>query len=52
VGGEKSIRKGYRRVNEVEILYTMYENGKVRPVESSPRMGEGVKENHGGGEFN
>jgi hypothetical protein len=28
-------------------------NGKMRPVETSPRMsGGGVKENDGGGEFN
>jgi hypothetical protein len=31
----------------------MYENGKMRPVEALPRMGErGVMENDGGGEFN
>jgi hypothetical protein len=31
----------------------MYENGKMRHVETSLRMGEGeMKENDGGGEFN
>jgi hypothetical protein len=31
----------------------MYENGKMRPVETVPGMGEvGIKENGGGGEFN
>jgi hypothetical protein len=30
----------------------MYENGKMRPVETIPGMGEGIKENDGGGEFN
>jgi hypothetical protein len=29
----------------------MYENGKMRPVETILRMG-GLKENDGGGEFN
>jgi hypothetical protein len=26
----------------------MYENGKMRPVETSPGMGEGLKESDGG----
>jgi hypothetical protein len=31
----------------------MYENGKMRPVETISGMeGEGIKENNGGGEFN
>jgi hypothetical protein len=31
----------------------MYENGKMRPVETIPVMGGGrIKENDGGGEFN
>jgi hypothetical protein len=31
----------------------MYENGKMRPVETIQRMGVGgIKENDGGGEFN
>jgi hypothetical protein len=32
----------------------MYENGKLRPVETIPRMrwGERIKENDGEGEFN
>jgi hypothetical protein len=31
----------------------MYENGKMRPVDTIVRMGEGrIKENDGGGEFN
>jgi hypothetical protein len=29
----------------------MYENGKMRPVETIPRMRRRVKENDGGGEF-
>jgi hypothetical protein len=30
----------------------MYVSGKMRPVETVPGMGEGVKENDGRGEFN
>jgi hypothetical protein len=31
----------------------MYENGKIRPVETIPGIGGGnIKENDGGGEFN
>jgi hypothetical protein len=31
----------------------MYVNGKVRPVKTTPEMGEGsIKENNGGEEFN
>jgi hypothetical protein len=30
----------------------MYENGKMRPVETIPGMGGGIKENDGRGEFN
>jgi hypothetical protein len=31
----------------------MYENGKMRPAEITPGMGEeGIKENNGGSEFN
>jgi hypothetical protein len=31
----------------------MHENGKMRPVETLPRMGgRRIKENDGGGEFN
>jgi hypothetical protein len=31
----------------------MYENGKMRPVESVPGMGgEGIKENNGRGKYN
>jgi hypothetical protein len=31
----------------------MYENGKMRPVETIPGMGVwGIKENDGGGKFN
>jgi hypothetical protein len=29
----------------------MYENGKIRPIETTPRIGGGIKENDGGGEF-
>jgi hypothetical protein len=42
-----------RRVNMVEYSVLMYENGKMRPVDTTPGMGErGIKENDGGGEFN
>jgi hypothetical protein len=48
VGGE-NIRKGCRRVNTVEYYVLMYANGKLRPVETIPGMGEkGIKENDGG----
>jgi hypothetical protein len=31
----------------------VYDNGKMRPVETIPEMGEaGIKKNHGGDEFN
>jgi hypothetical protein len=31
----------------------MYENGKIRPLETTPGMGaRGIKENDGGGKFN
>jgi hypothetical protein len=45
----RDVRKGCRRVNMVYSL--MYENGKMRPIETIPGMG-GVKENDGGDEFN
>jgi hypothetical protein len=31
----------------VQILCRMYVNGKMRPVETIPGMGEGIKENDG-----
>jgi hypothetical protein len=37
----------------VEYYVLMYENGKMRHVETVPGMGgEGIKENGRGGEFN
>jgi hypothetical protein len=33
------IKKAYMRVNVVEILCTLYENGKMRHVETVPGMG-------------
>jgi hypothetical protein len=37
----------------VEIKSIMYENGKMRLVETILRVGgRGIKENNGGGEFN
>jgi hypothetical protein len=40
-GRGEDIRKEYRRVNMVEILCThvMYENGKMKPVETIPGTG-------------
>jgi hypothetical protein len=38
----EDIRKGCRRVNMVEYYVLMYENGKMRPVETIPGMGEGA----------
>jgi hypothetical protein len=35
---EEDIRKGCRRVNMVEYDVLMYENGKIRPAETIPRM--------------
>jgi hypothetical protein len=35
-------------VNMVEYYALMYENGKMRPVETIPGMGERIKENDGG----
>jgi hypothetical protein len=40
-------------VNIVEILRGMYENRKMRPVETNSKNGGGkTKENDGGGELN
>jgi hypothetical protein len=42
-----------RRVNVVKYYVLMYENGKMRPVETIPGMGEGgIQETDGQGEFN
>jgi hypothetical protein len=50
---EECIRKGYRRVNMVEILCIIYENGKMRPAKTVPGMEvEGIKENDREREFN
>jgi hypothetical protein len=44
--GRMDIRKGCRKLNVVDIYVLMHENGKLRPVEIIPAMGdEGVKEN-------
>jgi hypothetical protein len=45
-GRRDDIRKGCKRVNKVQILCTkivqiMYANGKMRPVETTPGIGEG-----------
>jgi hypothetical protein len=49
-GWGKEVRKGSRRVNVVEFNVLMYENGKMRPVETIPGMrGEGIKKNDGRG---
>jgi hypothetical protein len=49
----EDVRQGYRTVNMVEYYVLVYENGKMRPIETIPGMGErGIKENDGGGEFN
>jgi hypothetical protein len=43
---------GCRRVNIVQILCIHVCNGKrMRPAKYSSNVGEGVKENDGGGEF-
>jgi hypothetical protein len=49
----KDVEKGYSKVNMVEIYYIlMYENGKMRHVETIPGMGEGgIKGDDGGSEF-
>jgi hypothetical protein len=52
-GRGEDVRKGFRRVNVVKYYVLMYENGKMRPVETILRMGEGeIKGNNGRGEFN
>jgi hypothetical protein len=43
----EDIRKGYRRVNMMQISCIMYGNGKMRPVETG-EWGRGIKENDGG----
>jgi hypothetical protein len=35
------MKEGCRRVNMVESYVLMYEDGKMRPVETVPGMGEG-----------
>jgi hypothetical protein len=51
VGGD--IRKCCRRMKCYKYYVLVYENGKMRPVETIPGMGGGrIKENDGGGEFN
>jgi hypothetical protein len=35
----EDIMKGCRRVNMVKYYLLMYENGKMRPVETIPEMG-------------
>jgi hypothetical protein len=52
-GRGEDIKKRCKRVNNVEILCTHVENGKLRPVEIIPGMEGGeIKENDGGSEFN
>jgi hypothetical protein len=53
VGEGRNIRKGCGKVNMVEYYVLIYENGKMRPVETLPGMGGGrIKENDGGDGFN
>jgi hypothetical protein len=47
VGGG-GYKERVKEVNMVEYYALMYENGKMRPVETVPAMGEGIKENDGG----
>jgi hypothetical protein len=52
-GKVKDVRKVCRKVNIEKILCTIYLNGKMKTVESIPRMKEGeIKENDGEDEFN
>jgi hypothetical protein len=49
------VDRGRRRGNGVEeykYCVHMYVNGKMRSVEAIPGMGQRIKENDGGGEFN
>jgi hypothetical protein len=47
------IGKGYRRVNAGECYVLMYENGKMRHVETIQECGKwSLKETDGGDEFN
>jgi hypothetical protein len=48
----EDIRKGCGRVNMVEYYALMYENGKMRPVETIPAMGGEDKGEWWRGEFN
>jgi hypothetical protein len=38
---KNTLKKGCRRVNMVEYYVHMYENGKMRPVETIPGMRKG-----------
>jgi hypothetical protein len=49
-GKGEAIRKGCRRMNMVEYYVLMYENRKMRPVETTSEGG--IKENVGSGELN
>jgi hypothetical protein len=51
-GRGKDVEKGCRRVSIVQILCTHVWKQKMRPVETIPRMGGGVKKNDGGSDFN
>jgi hypothetical protein len=52
VGGYKE--RVYKGEYSAKYFMLMYENGKMRHVESVPGIGggEGIKENDGGGKFN
>jgi hypothetical protein len=39
-GRGEDVKKGYRRVNIVEYYVLEYGNGKIRPVENIPGIGE------------
>jgi hypothetical protein len=46
----ENIRKRVQKVNMVEVFCTIYENGKMRPIETIPGMGVGgINENVRGG---
>jgi hypothetical protein len=47
--GQGGYKERVQEVNMVEYYALMYEDGKMRPVETVPGMeGGGIKENYGG----
>jgi hypothetical protein len=51
-GRGAEVGKGYERVNNYKYCVHIYANGKMRPVETIPKMGRRKIKNDGEGKFN